>query len=120
MIIRGGLADGTVIEHEVQPPTEEERTAFQMRKAARSALRNPVVIPGAVFIERVAPYYAAFVAYAQQQLQSGNAAPALYIEKARIDGAVYPGSTEAKAFKAAVVSANLISQANADALFAAP
>jgi hypothetical protein len=68
----------------------------------------------------VAPYYAAFVAYAQQQLNAGNVGPALWIEKARIDGAVYPNSTEAKAFKAAVVSADLISQADADALFAAP
>lgn len=45
MIIRGGMADGSIVEQVVESISEQEREIIQARKAARRAERIKLLTP---------------------------------------------------------------------------
>jgi hypothetical protein len=87
---------------------------------AKTAENDPEFIPYDVFLDRVTPFYGAILGFAQAAAAQGNFQPMLWMERSRVEGGVYPNSERAITAKAAFVSAELMSQADADALFAAP
>jgi hypothetical protein len=88
------------------------------------AASNPIrkvlakTVPGLIFLKRLTPMlYSTILTYAADQLTKGNPQMSLWIDMLRVNGSINLSDPDTVAAKTALVTDNLLTQDQANALF---